>query len=114
MVRTLKAAELPGHFTPHAMRHTFCTLLIASGWSPVYVQQQAGHADVSFTVSVYGSWFPVEQPGAVDELARGALRAEPVAEPIETGSNTQTPSSDVLPPTGTCGLRPHQSRSTLD
>jgi integrase len=59
MRRVLKRAGLPGHFTMHSLRHSFCSLLISSGVSPVYVQQQAGHADVSFTVRVYGSWFPL-------------------------------------------------------
>jgi integrase-like protein len=53
--RVLKRAGLPGHCTMHSLRHSFCSLLISSGVSPVYVQQQAGHADVSFTVRVYGS-----------------------------------------------------------
>ena len=37
--------------------------------SPAYVCQQMGHADMAFTVRVYGSWFPVQVPGAVDGLA---------------------------------------------
>lgn len=78
LIRTLKAAELPSHFTFHSTRHTYCSLLIAAGVSPVYAQQQAGHSDVSFTVRVYGSWFPVVQPGAVDAMALGLPLAQPV------------------------------------
>jgi hypothetical protein len=37
----------------------------------VYAQQQAGHADVGFTVRVYGSWFPATAPGAMNRLAAG-------------------------------------------
>ncbi len=69
MRRILKKADLPRHFTMHSLRHSFCSLLISSGASPVYVQQQAGHADVGFTVRVYGSWFPATVPGAMDRLA---------------------------------------------
>jgi integrase len=80
MERVLKLAGLPGQFTPHSLRHTFCSLLISSGVSPVYVQQQAGHASVEMTVGVYGSWFPKVVPGAMDRLAAG-LPELPVAGP---------------------------------
>lgn len=71
MERVLKIAKLPPHFTPHSLRHTFCSLLIAQGISPVYVQQQAGYASVQMTVGVYGSWFPVRVPGAMDLMRAG-------------------------------------------
>jgi hypothetical protein len=63
MRRVLEKADLPRHFTMHSLRHSFCSLLVSSGVSPVYVQQQAGHADVGFTVRVYGSWFPATLTG---------------------------------------------------
>lgn len=69
MVRALKAAGLPGHFTPHSLRHSYGSLLISAGVSPAYVQQQMGHASISMTVDVYGSWLPVRSAGAVDHLA---------------------------------------------
>jgi hypothetical protein len=57
MRRILRKADLPRHLTMHSLRHSFCSLLISSGVSPVYVLQQAGHTDVGFTLRVYGSWF---------------------------------------------------------
>jgi integrase len=30
--RALKAAGLPGHFSPHSLRHTYASLLVASWW----------------------------------------------------------------------------------
>jgi integrase len=101
--RILKLAELPPHFTPHSMRHTYCSLLIAAGVSPVYVQQQAGHADVSFTVRVYGSWLPAAQPGALVELAEGAPLGEPVTNRASTGNRRRRGSRQPLAATGTCG-----------
>jgi integrase len=87
----LKRAELASHFTPHALRHTFCSLLIAAGVSPVYVQQQAGHADLRMTVNTYGSWFPMQAPGAMDRLADGV--------PTATGSrNAETGNSRPATP----------------
>lgn len=69
MARILRAAVLPVHFTPHSLRHSFGSLLIAAGESPAYVQQQMGHASIAMTVDVYGSWLPVRAAGAVDRLA---------------------------------------------
>ena len=56
MLRVLKAAGLPQHFTPHCLRHTYASLLLADGVSPVYVQEQLGHATIELTVSTYGRW----------------------------------------------------------
>ena len=52
------------------------------------LQQQAGHASVKMTVDVYGSWFAVEAPGAMDRLAAGApaIRASGNKIP-ESGNN---------------------------
>ncbi|MBQ6163330.1 MAG: site-specific integrase [Clostridia bacterium] len=41
------------HFTPHMLRHTFCTLMYESGVDVVTAQHQMGHADVKTTLSIY-------------------------------------------------------------
>ena len=82
--------------------HSFCSLLISSGVSPVYVQQQAGHADVGFTVRVYGSWFPATAPGAMDRLALGVPGlAKAVANGAVSVAGAAGVSLEVLEPTGT-------------
>lgn len=103
MERVLKIAKLPAHFTPHSLRHTFCSLLIAQGISPVYVQQQAGHASVQMTVGVYGSWFPVRVPGAMDLMAAGLDVVAEGAKAVTPGPPTP---EQPLAPTGTCGRAP--------
>jgi integrase len=102
MEKALKRAGLPAHFTPHSLRHTFCSLLIAQGESPVYVQQQAGHASVQMTVGVYGSWFAMESPGAMDRLAAG-VPAAPVAKEAATGNSAVRARGEVIAATGTYG-----------
>ncbi len=109
MTRTLEAAGLPTHFTPHSLRHTFCSLLIRLGVSPVYVQQQAGHASVQMTVGVYGSWFPVEAPGAMDRMATGLTEALPVGNRPPTGSSLGVPAVITPVPPTTYG-QPEASR----
>jgi integrase len=56
MLRVLKAAKLPLHFTPHCLRHTYASILLADGVSSAYVQEQLGHATIELTVSTYGRW----------------------------------------------------------
>ena len=68
MLRILKAAHLPQHFTPHCLRHTYASILLAEGVSPVYVQEQLGHATIELTVSTYGRWLKKKAPGALDKL----------------------------------------------
>src|SRR5436309_16115429 len=65
-VRLLKRATLPLHFSPHCLRHTFASLLLQQGESPVYVQRQLGHASIKLTVDTYGKWLPMGNKAAVD------------------------------------------------
>jgi len=53
----LKAAELPGHFTPHGL-HTYASILLQEGESAQYVQEQLGHASLTITTQIYGKWLP--------------------------------------------------------
>ncbi len=50
----------------HDLRHQFVSLLIASGKSPKYVAQQAGHARVGFTLDRYGPLFETVRPAPVE------------------------------------------------
>jgi integrase len=70
MLRVLKMAKLPLHFTPHCLRHTYASILLSEGVSPVYVQEQLGHATIDLTVSTYGRWLKKKAPGALDMLDR--------------------------------------------
>ena len=43
---------------PHDLRHTYASILLMSGKSPAYVQEQLGHSSISITCDVYGHWIP--------------------------------------------------------
>jgi len=45
--------RLPERLTPHSLRHTFASLLVAFGEDPGYVMDQMGHTDPTFTLRVY-------------------------------------------------------------
>jgi hypothetical protein len=74
--RVLKKAELPLHFTPHCLRHTYASILLAEGKSAVYVQTQLGHASIALTVDTYGKWLPKGDKGAVDSLDDAPSRSD--------------------------------------
>ena len=44
---------LPDGLTPHKLRHTFASILVALGEDPGSVMDQLGHADPGFTLRVY-------------------------------------------------------------
>jgi len=68
MTTVLKRANLPLHFTPHCLRHTYASLMLQQGESIVYVQKQLGHASIQITVDTYGKWLPMGNKAAVDRL----------------------------------------------
>jgi integrase len=54
-VKLIEAGDvpLPEGLTPHKLRHTFASILVALGVDPGSVMDQLGHADPGFTLRVY-------------------------------------------------------------
>ena len=52
----------------HDLRHTYATLLLMQGESPVYVKEQLGHSSITLTVDIYGHWIPGANRQAVNRL----------------------------------------------
>lgn len=52
----------------HDLRHTFASLLLQNGESPVYVKEQMGHSSIQVTVDIYGHLIPGANRQAVDRL----------------------------------------------
>lgn len=50
----------------HDLRHTFASLLLQNGESPVYVKEQMGHSSIQVTVDLYGHLIPGGNKQAVD------------------------------------------------
>jgi len=67
-------AQLPEHFTVHSLRHTYASILIASGAPPAWVQQQLGHANYQITVDLYGSWLRQRRPDLLAVLDQEPAR----------------------------------------
>jgi integrase len=47
------SVPLPDGLSPHKLRHTFASILIACGEDPASVMYQLGHTDPAFTLRVY-------------------------------------------------------------
>jgi integrase len=69
LTRIAERAGLVG-VTPHALRHTFASLLIARGRDPVFVADQMGHSSPAITLGVYAHLFRATKQAndARDEL----------------------------------------------
>ncbi len=68
--KTLDRAGLRG-IRFHDVRHTYASLLLSAGASPVYVSKQMGHSTIRTTVDVYGHWIPNEKNQVIDILDSG-------------------------------------------
>jgi integrase len=73
IARLARQAGLKRAVSPHDLRHTYGTLLIEAGVSPVYVQRQLGHASIQLTVDTYGATarprLPANAVGLFDEMS---------------------------------------------
>ena len=67
----VEEADLTG-ITPHALRHTYASMLIAQGRDPVYVADQLGHSTPVITLRTYAHLFRAAQQEAA---ARHQLEA---------------------------------------
>jgi len=46
-------APIVAHVTPHTLRRTYITFMLAAGFDVPYVQDQVGHADPTTTLAIY-------------------------------------------------------------
>ena len=53
---------------PHILRHSFASLLLSKGESPVYVKEQLGHHSIQITVDIYGKWIQTDRKAGVNRL----------------------------------------------
>ncbi len=61
------SVPLPTGLTPHGLRHTFASLLVALGEDPRYVMGQLGYTDPAFTLRLYSHAMRRDE-GDLDQL----------------------------------------------
>ncbi|QDQ25623.1 site-specific integrase [Chitinimonas arctica] len=49
---------------PYQTRHTYASMMLSAGESPMWVAQQMGHSDWTMIARVYGRWIPDANPTA--------------------------------------------------
>ncbi len=85
---------LPSGLTPHSLRRTFISLLLASGRPVPYVQKQAGHRDARTTLNIYAQVIDTDC-GAREQLGWLCEYSIEDSEP-----STQLPRIDTSPVLG--------------
>jgi integrase len=49
----VKVPMIINTFTPHELRHTFCTIMFEAGIDALTAKEQLGHSDIQTTLSIY-------------------------------------------------------------
>lgn len=75
---------LPRGLTPHKLRHTFASILVACGEDPASVMAQLGHTDPKFTLRVY-THVMRRDPAERDRL-KALVQGDPIAAPTRRGA----------------------------
>jgi integrase len=81
LLRERDHSALPNGLTPHKLRHTFASVLVACGEDPASVMAQLGHSDPKFTLRIYTHLMrrDAAERARLRALVQGELRA---AEPV--------------------------------
>jgi integrase len=77
---------LPHGVTPHKLRHTFASILIATGEDPASVMAQLGHTDPKFTLRVYTH---IMRRGPAERARLKALVSGDPVEPVELSTERE-------------------------
>jgi integrase len=67
----------------HDIRHTFASLLLSDGASPVYVKEQFGHSSIQMTADIYGHLYPSSHREMVNRLDSQPSATQPQPAKIE-------------------------------
>src|SRR5262245_65741624 len=53
---------------PYQTRHTYASMALMAGESPMWVARQMGHTDWSLTAKRYARWIPSDMPDAGNKM----------------------------------------------
>ncbi len=92
-------APLPEGLTPHSMRRTFISLVLAIGEDVPYVMAQVGHADPKMTLSIYAQvMFRGEgEKERLEALVEG-VEWPASTRPLGTGAQSAPPGDEIAAP----------------
>lgn len=72
-------------FTPHELRHTFCTIMFEAGIDALTAKEQMGHSDIQTTLSIYTHLSKQHKENDIKKLDRFLMGGSEVAQ-----QNSQT------------------------
>ena len=84
--RLLRAAGIRESVRIHDLRHTFCSMLLAQGASPKYIQSQLGHSSIMVTMDRYGHLMPETNQKETELLDKTVFGEEK-----DSGNKMETP-----------------------
>jgi len=102
------------------MRHTHCSLLIASGLDIKTVSARMGHASTAFTLDTYGHLLPGNQAAAAEKFDQVVLselvrdqdgESTPETEPVTDVSKMLAKGADDSSKEGDFESEPHRNRT---
>lgn len=67
--RAIRDADLP-KVSPHSLRHSYASILLAAGEQIAFISKQLGHSDIGVTLKVYSHLLPSAEIGAGQRIAR--------------------------------------------
>ena len=82
----------------HDLRHSFASLLLQNGESPVYVKDQMGHSSIQVTVDLYGHLIPGGNKQALDRLDTPEVQSISATQAQPAATFVRPPASDRLMP----------------
>jgi len=113
---TVGTEALPERLTPHSLRHTFASILVALGEDPAYVMGQMGHTDPHLTLRIYAKQMgrrdgererlrALVQGGSVPPLGTECLNPAPAAVDEDRVLDAENPAGAGLSREAAEGIR---------
>jgi hypothetical protein len=104
-VAAVAAGCAPQRYTPHALRHTFATLLLEAGYPLAFVQQQLRHYSIATTRDLYARSARVPPPSGLSAFGAASGEHRPPATPMFVPKSSPTPASPPLEPAGSFAVQ---------
>jgi integrase len=86
-----------GHCTPHTLRRTYISLLLAAGCDPAYVMAQVGHTDPTLTLRIYQQLLKRRRREEYREQVNELLGTSPAATGSAHFGPNSGPNSPLVP-----------------
>jgi integrase len=84
----LKEADLE-YIRIHGLRHSYATIMLTKGATPVFVKNQLGHSSISITVDLYGDHWLDDENNQADLIEMQPMQPDVAKTETFKGANSQ-------------------------